>query len=212
MINAKEIYDKLLTYYGTPPWWSENPFEVMIGAILVQNTAWSNVQRVVAKLGKCLTPEQMEDVALDKLENLIRPCGFFKGKAACIKGVTQWYQGYGYSQQNVMSSPKEKIAKELLAIKGIGQETADVILLYAFYFPTFVIDAYTKRLAQRLALPVELETKTLKQYFESTLKEDVRLFGNYHWLILTHAIEHCKKKPLCDGCTLFTDCQYQKEV
>ena len=210
MIKVKEIYDILLAHYGKPPWWSKNPFEVMVGAVLVQNTAWSNVQKVVADFGDNLTPDFVANVTPGELEDLIRPCGFYLGKAACLKRVTKWYQGYGGCQQRVMAGTLEQIREELLAIKGIGKETADVICLYAFYFPTFVIDAYTKRLAERLELPVTLQYEAMKQFFETSLETDTDLFGSYHWLILTHAIRHCKKKPQCGGCPLAAECHYQQ--
>lgn len=209
MCNATTLYETLLAYYGTPPWWSDNPFEVIVGAVLVQNTAWGNVQKAIANFGGNLQPAYVDGIETGELERLIRPCGFYTAKAACLKAVTCWYERYGYSPDAVKKKPKDTIRAELLAIKGIGPETADVILLYSFYYPVFVIDAYTKRLAERLQLPVPLESNALKRYFEENLKRDAVLYGQYHWLILTHAIRHCKKKPNCTGCPFFGMCRYQ---
>jgi len=129
MANIKKIYDILHEHYGLPPWWSKNPFEVMVGAVLVQNTAWNNVQRTISDFGDNLTPEYVEHVTEYELENVIRSCGFCKAKAACLKRLAGWYGSYRYSQGKVMAMPKEHIRTELLAIKGIGAETADVILM-----------------------------------------------------------------------------------
>lgn len=206
MNRVNEIYGKLLTYHGKPAWWSDDPFEVMIGAVLVQNTVWSSVERVLQNFEGNLSPEYVESLTFDDLCTLIRPCGFYTAKASCLKRLTEWYKGYEYSVAKVQSNPLKQIRKELLAIKGIGEETADVILLYSFFFSVFVVDAYLKRLIERLQLPVKPTTSAIKTYFEAGLEADAMLYGDYHALILLNGKKHCRKKPLCEGCPLTGDC------
>ncbi|MGL5435484.1 MAG: endonuclease III domain-containing protein [Lachnospiraceae bacterium] len=208
MNRSQEIYNKLLAYHGKPDWWSENPYEVMTGAVLVQNTAWGNVEKVLKNFNGKLSPQYVEALPLDELCSLIRPSGFYHAKANSLKKITAWYKQYEYSVQNVQSYPVEKIRKELLAVRGIGEETADVILLYAFYFPVFVVDAYIKRLIERLQIHIKPTNEAIKAYFENGLKKDALLYGNYHALILYNGKKHCRKTPVCVGCPLSNECTY----
>lgn len=206
MDQPRRIYQKLLDYYGEPDWWSEDPYEVMVGAVLVQNTAWGNVEKALSNFGGNLTPGYLEALPMDELRERIRPSGFYRAKAACLKSVTEWYKGYGCSAKAVQSHPLEVVRGELLAIKGIGCETADAILLYAFFFPAFVVDAYAKRLIERLQIRIKPTNAAIKAYFESGLARDALLYGNYHALILRNGKKHCRKKPLCAGCPLSGEC------
>ncbi|MGX8709430.1 MAG: endonuclease III domain-containing protein [bacterium] len=205
------IYNKLLEHYGDLGWWPGNSYEIMVGAVLVQNTAWGNVERSLANFGDRLTPEYIEALPLDELIRHIYPSGFYTAKAVCLKNITAWYKQYGYSVETAQQQPQDKIRKELLAIKGIGQETADAVLLYVFYFPSFVIDAYIKRLAERLSVPVKLEYKPLQTYFTEGIEKDAVLFGKYHILILEHGKRHCKKKPKCGGCPFVNECSFPNQ-
>lgn len=208
--KIRRIYDTLLTYYGDLGWWPGHSYEIMIGAILVQNTAWSNVERSLENFAEGLTPQLVEKLTIEELITRIYPSGFYHAKAACIKNLTVWYKQYGYSVQTVQTQPLSKIRDELLAIRGIGAETADAILLYVFYFPTFVIDAYIKRFAERLPVPAARDYKTLQAYFSDNLEQDAILFGKYHILILEHGKKHCKKKPRCEGCPFMNECDFPK--
>lgn len=205
---AMWIYTKLLDYYGDLGWWPGHSYEIMVGAVLVQNTSWKNVERSLEKFGDNLTAEYIETLPLEDLIKLIFPSGFYTAKANCLKSVTAWYKQYSYSVKIVQQQPQDKIRKELLAIKGIGQETADAILLYVFYFPTFVIDTYIKRIVDRLAIPVGLDYSTLQKYMERGLEKDASLYGKFHILILEHGKIHCKKKPVCSGCPLAHECSF----
>jgi endonuclease-3 related protein len=201
------IYETLLAHYGELHWWpAETPYEVMVGAVLTQNTAWSNVEKAITGFGDNLSPEAVADVDLAELAETIRSAGFFNQKAGYLKAVTAWYAGYGYDVPTVQREPLAKLRAELLTVKGVGQETADSILLYAFGFPTFVVDAYTNRLCGRYPIEAGKGYEAVKAYFEGNLERSVVVYNNFHALIVINANEHCRKKPLCDGCPLGETC------
>ena len=209
--KSKWIYETLLGHYGDLGWWPGAPYEIMVGAVLVQNTAWANVDKALANFGSSLSPAYVESLPMDALIEKIRPSGFYVAKAACLKTVTAWFKQYGYSVQTVQKQPLASLRTELLAIKGIGHETADAILLYTFHFPTFVIDTYIRRFTGRLGLPVAADYHTLQVYYETGYHGDAETLGKYHILILEHGKKHCRKKPLCPGCPFTTSCVYARE-
>jgi endonuclease-3 related protein len=201
------IYKTLLAHYGDLQWWpAETPYEVIVGAVLTQNTAWSNVEKALAGFGGDFQPAIVENVGIADLAEMIRPAGFFNQKAAYLKAVTAWYAKYGYDSQTVGREPLAKVRAELLATKGVGEETADSILLYAFGFSTFVADAYTIRLCGRYPVDAGKGYAAVKAYFESCLPRSAEIYNNFHALIVINAKEHCRKKPLCDGCPLAGNC------
>ena len=209
-----EIYERLLARYGDPQWWpAKTPYEVIAGAVLTQNTAWGNVEKALAGFGDKLSPEHVSSLDHTALAGIIRPAGFFNQKAGYLQTVTSWFGLYGYSVETVQALPQDRVRSELLALKGIGPETADSILLYAFGFPSFVIDAYTMRLMERMPLP-PARKYTLRKYeeakafFEQNLPRDEGLFNRFHALIVLHAKAHCRKKPACDGCPVRDLCNY----
>ena len=155
LISAKELYHALHAVYGQPRWWSDDAYTVMFQAVLVQNTAWGNVLKTCAALGDLLTPEFVAGLPTEELESLIRSCGFYRAKARTIQALTAWFKQYNFDHQAAARVPTEMLRGELLAIRGVGAETADVILVYAFYRPAFVIDAYTRRLLKPLATPFQ---------------------------------------------------------
>jgi len=211
--DLHNIYNKLLARYGDLHWWpAESPYEVIVGAVLTQNTAWSNVEKAIANFGDSLSPKTVAGLDIDALAELIRPSGFFNQKAIYLKEVTSWFLKSEYSVEKVKHYPLEKIRRELLAVKGVGRETADSILLYAFDYPTFVVDAYTKRLLERLPVDIKLDYDSIKSYFESRLEPDVKLYNNFHAMIVINAKEHCRKKPSCAGCPLAEGCAESKKV
>lgn len=204
MLNAKELYQLLLDAYGEPRWWSEDPFTVMYQAVLVQNTVWSSVEKVSVESGHRLSAESVQALPLEELEALIRPCGFCKSKARTIQALATWFLQTDIREISRMSIPE--LRKDLLSIRGVGPETADVILVYAFYRPSFVIDAYTRRLLSRIGYDFA-DDASIRQFFEGDLPQDARLYGWYHWLILDHCISWCKKNPKCGGCPLKSVCR-----
>ena len=169
------------------------------------------MEKAIANFGDSLSPELIENLDLDALAELIRPSGFFNQKAVYIKEITRWFEKYGYSVKRVQRQPLEQIRRELLAVKGVGKETADSILLYAFDYPTFVVDAYTKRLFERLPVDVKLDYNSIKSHFESRLEPDGKLYNNFHAMIVINAKQHCRKKPVCDHCPLEDECSFAKQ-
>ncbi|MCL2140742.1 MAG: endonuclease [Dehalococcoidia bacterium] len=201
------IYELFLAHYGDLQWWpAKTPYEVMVGAVLTQNTAWSNVEKAVANFCDRLSPEYVADLEIAKLVEIIRPSGFFNQKAASLKAVTKWYAKYGYDVTTVQQESLEKLRLELLAIKGVGRETADSILLYSFGFASFVVDAYTMRLCGRYPIDTECGYEAVKALFEGSLPHSAKVYNNLHAMIVINAKNHCRKSPLCDNCPLTKQC------
>jgi endonuclease-3 related protein len=205
------IFEQLYGAYGPQGWWpAETPLEVIIGAVLTQNTAWQNVERAIENLKKAglLHLQGLVEVENKTLAELIRPSGYFNVKARRLKGVVMFLHEAG-GVETLISWDKEKLRAALLRIKGVGEETADSILLYAFEKPVFVVDSYTKRVFSRLGL-IEDEGvgyESLQTFFECNLFEDVKLFNEFHALIVKLGKERCKKRqPLCVGCPLGVKC------
>lgn len=202
-----QIYEALYSRYGDLHWWpAKTPFEVIVGAVLTQNTAWGNVEKAIANFGGKLAPEFIARIDVAELADIIRPSGFFNQKAEYLKAVTAWYGRYGYDTSTVSREPLEKLRAELLSVKGVGRETADSILLYAFGFPTFVVDAYTLRLCERFPVAAGSGYEQVKSYFESHIPKSVEIYNNFHALIVINAKDNCRKKPVCDACPLCERC------
>ena len=204
------VYETLWETYGELDWWPANTaYEVMVGAILTQNTAWTNVEKAIRNFKGDLTPKRIQSLSLEELESLVRPAGFFRQKTLYLKNLTRWYAFYDFDSEAVQKEPMDELRGELLDLKGIGPETADSILLYAFEFPTFVVDAYTKRLFSRYPLEAGKTYREIKAYVEQRLPRDVKVYNRFHALIVHHAKAHCKKKPVCEGCPLEESCESQ---
>ncbi|MFZ7944216.1 MULTISPECIES: endonuclease III domain-containing protein [Bacillaceae] len=202
------IYNKLYTHYGPQGWWpAETPFEMMIGSILVQNTSWHNVDKALDNLRPFLDPEAIDNLPLDELAQIIRPSGFFNIKAKRIKSFMEWFKTYEYEIDLIKTIDRHQLRTELLNIKGIGPETADVILLYAFDTPIFVVDAYARRIFYRLGYDMPELYDGFRNQIEKELPKDLVLFNEYHALLVVHAKEHCKASPICDGCPLMNMCK-----
>ena len=202
-----EIYDLLLARYGHRHWWpAETPFEVCVGAILTQNTNWGNVEKAIANLKRdgLLSPEALRDVPVAVLADVIRPSGFFNVKSIRLKAfVAHLFDHHGGSLERMFAGEWRKLREELLGVPGIGRETCDSILLYAGGKPSFVVDAYTKRLFSALGLVSEkADYETVRSLFMDNLPADHRLYNEYHALIVHHGKEHCRKRPRCAGCPL----------
>ena len=204
-LGAAALYEALLRAYGEPRWWSEDAYTVLFQSVLVQNTAWGNVEKTCAAIGGRLRPEVIGELSTEELEALIRPCGFCRGKARAIRALTAWFGKYGFERQNAAGVSTEELREELLAIRGVGAETADVILVYAFFRPSFIVDAYTRRLLGRLGHDFA-DDAAIKEFFEGALPNEARLYGYFHWLILEHCIGACRKTARCEGCALNGAC------
>ena len=207
----RAVFQSLLASYGPQHWWpGETPFEVMVGAVLTQNTAWANVEKAIANLKRedCLDPAAIVNLPDGQLAELLRPSGYFNIKAGRLKSFCAWYLDRG-CYEALVAMDTLTLRHNLLAVHGIGYETADDILLYAFDRPVFVIDAYTRRLFTRLGLIQGSESyETLRHGIESVLGKDVPLFNEYHALIVRHAKEVCQKRPACGRCGLASLCPY----
>lgn len=209
LLDLKQVYKKLLTCYGPQHWWpGDTPFEIMVGAILTQNTAWTNVEQAIHNLKShaCLNPQRILEAPLGDLASWLQPSGYFNVKAQRLRNYCQWYVDAG--GLDVLSScATPHLRQQLLTINGVGPETADDILLYAFERPVFVIDAYTRRLFYRLRLlEHDAPYEKLRHQFETGLKTDAPLFNEYHALIVHHVKHVCKKKPVCANCCLAKVC------
>ena len=203
-----EIYHKLFAHYGDLPWWpAKTPYEVMVGAILTQNTAWTNVEKAIERFEGDLSPERIHHMPLKELQDVIRPAGFYKQKSKYLKALTEWFLTYDCDVKHIQNLNLDDVRKELLSVYGVGNETADSILLYAFHFPTFVVDAYTMRLFKRYPLEAGKTYLQVKKFIERRIPTDVLMYNRFHALIVQNGKDHCKKKPLCEGCPLETTCK-----
>ena len=206
-----DIYKRLLERYGPQHWWpARTPFEVMVGAVLTQATAWRNVEKAISNLERAgaLTPGAIRALPAPELARLVYPSGFFNAKSLKLKALGQ-YLGRAHDDDiEAMSRLKTATLRgELLGVSGIGEETADAILLYALGHPVFVIDAYSRRTFGRLGLTNTFASYTDHQsLFTRNLPLDAGMFGEYHALIVRHGRVSCKKLPLCAACPLLEVC------
>jgi len=212
-MSLKKIYNSLYRNHGPQDWWpGETPFEIMVGAVLTQNTAWLNVERAINNLldANALSPEAILKAHPKRLASWLKPSGYFNIKAKRLKNYCRWYLQHG-AYQALSAWPTDELRKGLLSVNGVGLETADDILLYAFERPVFVIDAYTRRLFKRLGLiEGDEHYEGLRGYFEKGLQKSddrVQLFNEYHALIVIHAKDFCKTRPVCEQCCLARVCQ-----
>lgn len=197
------IYETLMNHYGDLGWWpADTPFEVMVGAILTQNTAWTNVEKAIARFDGELTPARIQGLSHEELEKIIRPAGFYRQKAEYLKNLTTWFARYAWDTEKANDISTEELRRELLAVRGIGNETADSILLYAFHRAIFVVDAYTKRHFARIPVDAGKKYLEIKRYCERNLPEDAALYNHFHALIVENAKTHCRKIPRCIACPL----------
>jgi endonuclease-3 related protein len=206
-----QVYERLLGQHGSQSWWpADSPFEVTLGAILTQNTAWANVEKALANLKTAgtLDPTRLRALPLEELARLIRPAGSFNGKARKLQAFLAYLARYGDDLPSLFSRPPDRLRQELLEVHGVGEETADSILLYAGRLPSFVIDAYTRRILGRLGLAEGDERYgELQALFQEALPQDEALYNEYHALLVRHGKEVCiKRQPRCTACALLSLC------
>ena len=203
-----QYFNALLQAHGEQHWWpGRTPFEVIVGAILVQNTSWVNVERAIANLrqAKLLTPSAMEKFPQPKLARLVRSSGYFRQKARKLKEFVKFLRKeHRGSLAAMFRTPTAKLREQLLGVHGVGPETADSILLYAGNHPVFVVDAYTRRILQRHGLATGKESyEEIRGRFEKSLPNDPQLFNEFHALIVHTGKNHCRTSaPLCSKCAL----------
>ena len=198
------LFHALFDIYGEQHWWpckSGRRWEIVAGAILVQNTAWGDVEKALANLEAAgwMSPERILATSDDELREAIRPAGFFMQKCAYLKAIAEFF--IANEAEYLASNDVPALRKRLLAVKGVGRETADDILLYAFKEPVFIIDAYTRRVAVRhLHLDGKLPYDKLQKIFMDALPPDVELYGEYHALILALCKDSCRKAGCGEVC------------
>jgi endonuclease-3 related protein len=221
-------YEKLYRYYGRQYWWpAETTFEIMVGAILTQNTAWTNVEQAIARLRqhRALDARRILQLSDDGLAALLRPTGYFNLKTQRLKNFCRWYLDQG-AYRTLAGLDTVSLRQALLSVNGIGPETADDMVLYAFERPVFVIDAYTRRIFGRLGLvDGTLAYEALRDVCEQTLRQALaqrnksgrvqsarltRIYNECHALIVVHAKEVCRPRPLCQHCCLQPHCSYYR--
>ncbi len=211
----KDIYKRLMAAYGRQHWWpAKEPFEVMVGAILTQSVAWRNAEQAIANLkaAKALSPEAIRRLPLPELAQTIRPCGYYNTKALKLKSLAGWLGNHCSDNLNrLFTNDMENLRRQLLSIHGIGQETADSILLFAAGKPVFVIDAYTRRIISRIGMtPNSNSYAAYQQLFMTNPPADAQLFNEYHALLVRLAKDVCRKKPVCNKCCLNDICRFYK--
>jgi endonuclease III related protein len=201
-------YDTLFSAYGPQHWWpGRTRFEVIVGAILTQNTSWTNVERAIANLRreKLLSVSAMLNVHLPRLARLIRSSGYFRQKARKLKAFARFvHKEYRGSLSRMLRAPAATLRAQLLSVHGIGPETADSILLYAGDHPVFVVDAYTRRILERhlLASP-KYSYEEIRALFERSLPHDSQLFNEFHALIVHTGKNFClAREARCEKCAL----------
>jgi endonuclease III related protein len=205
--QLRKIYELLDAYFGDLHWWpADNPFEVMVGAILTQNTAWTNVEKAIAALRarSLLSPLALASLPEDELAQLIRPSGYYHLKAARMKAFIRFFmREYGGCIEQMRAGSLPELRKHILSVWGIGPETADSILLYACQKPIFVSDAYTKRILLRHGMIADdADYHAIQALFMNHFPNDATLFNQYHALIVNTGKTFCRKTAQCAGCPL----------
>lgn len=201
------MYAALTAHYGPTHWWpGDTPFEIAVGAILTQNTTWTSVERAIANLkrARLLSPRALLDCDTALLEECLRPSGYFRVKTRRLRSFCAYLvERYGGSMKRMARAPLDVLRAELLAVDGIGPETADDILLYACDKTVFVVDAYTRRILSRHGLCAkDIGYDALQACFEKSLEPDRHTYAEYHGLIVYAGKDFCRRSPKCDACPL----------
>ena len=206
----RTVLGRLAAAYGPQEWWpARDRFEMMAGALLTQRTTWRNAARALAALRRAgaLSPETLARLPIAEIEPLVRPAGTFRMKAARLQAMARWYiDSGGWEDLAVRSTPE--LRAQLLALSGIGAETADDILVYAFERPVFVVDAYARRILSRCGWakgdePYEWLSKSVAH----AIGRDAALLGEFHALLVEHGKRRCRTTPRCEGCPLAAQCR-----
>lgn len=215
---VREVYSRLLKQFGEKKWWpviSNNPkLEICLGAILTQSTNWKNVEKSILKLNEnnLIDAKKLRNIKVEELAQLIRSSGYYNQKAKKIKNFIDFlFKEFNGNLESLFSLEIQGLRNKLLSVKGIGKETADSIILYAANKPMFVIDAYTKRIFSRLGYKEEDYDK-LQLFFMKNLNKNVKIFNQYHALLVELGKRYCKKQPGCKNCPLLSICGNGKSL
>jgi endonuclease-3 related protein len=211
-LPLSELYTKLMHRFGYLNWWpGDTKLEIIAGAILTQNTSWKNVEKAIRNLKEegMLSMHKLAESNIKSIEHAIRPSGFYKQKANRLKGTISYILANYKTLDSFFGKSTEELRKELLSLNGIGNETADSIILYAAGKPTFVIDAYTKRIMNRIyGIDKNAEYMELKSLFENTLEKNTRLFKDFHAQFVELGKNFCKSEPICNECPVKNYCTF----
>jgi endonuclease-3 related protein len=208
-----DIYQRLLDRYGPQNWWpADTPLEMIVGAILTQSAAWGNVEKAIAsiKARGLLSSAMLRQIPTEELARLIRPSGYYNVKARKIKAFIGWLGEYYHDDLNTLFAlDLPTLRHELLSVYGVGEETADSMILYAGHKPIFVVDTYTRRIVSRLGLaPAHNSYAAFQALFMEKLPHEEGLFNEYHALLVCHGKAACRKVPVCKGCCLVSFCPF----
>lgn len=208
-LNKKlmNIYGALYKFYGPQGWWpGDSRLEIIVGAILTQNTAWVNVEKAIKNLkaaGAFNSIEKISGINKKKLAHLIRPAGYYNVKSERLKNLIKFFIHYGPSFRRCSSQKTSNFRQDLLSVNGVGPETCDSILLYAFNRPMFVVDAYTRRIfARHKFFDKSADYTDIQRFFMDNLPRSTRLYNEYHALIVSLAKDFCRTRPECSGCPI----------
>lgn len=212
LMHIHQIFKKRFDQ-GT--WWPhETPFEVMVGAILTQQTIWKNVDVAIENLKRAglMDPRALADASIEDIEKCVRPSGFYKQKAARVQYLAKYLvDNYVGETEKLFEMDIEYVRNELLSLPGIGPETADSMLLYAGGRPKFVVDAYTFRIFTRLGMDFDGKYDRAQTFFEDSLPKDAELYKNFHAHLVELAKNYCRPKPLCQECPVNEYCTYHNQ-
>jgi endonuclease-3 related protein len=209
--RIRDLFDRLYLAYGPQDWWpADDPLEVIVGAILTQRTAWRNAEQALQALAEfdLLSAEAIDAAPVERMAKAIRAAGFYNAKARKLKAFAAFLiEQHGGDLNELFALPTEELREQLLGLFGIGEETADAILVYAANRPSFVIDAYARRLLRRLGwIDGDEPYRELRGLFLDALPSDVDLLGEFHALIVRHGKAHCRPDPVCEGCPVARRC------
>lgn len=206
---VRTIFGQLLGAYGPQGWWpAKGPFEMMVGALLTQRTTWRNAELAIAALRRsdALSPEALASLPVPEIEALVRPAGTFRVKAVRLQALARWYVDSG-GRESMASRATADLRVELLGLVGVGPETADDILVYAFGRPVFVVDAYARRILSRYGWATGCEPyDRLSAAVADVFGPDAAALGEFHALLVELGKRHCRTEPRCSGCPLAARC------
>ena len=213
MDEAREAYDRLLERFGPQHWWpAETRFEMVVGALLMQQTAWRNVEVAIANLRRAglMSPDAIARASIPEIRKHVRVAGLYRAKPRRLKRFCQRLMEFGGDLDAFLGRDPAVVREDLLGQEGVGPETADSILLYASETPTFVVDAYTVRIAKRLGWIDTDRYDAVKGWFEARLPRDVAVYREYHALLVAHGKAICRPRPRCGECPLNDRCAYYR--
>ncbi len=215
--GLRAVYTALLETYGAQHWWpGATPFEIIVGAILTQRVSWSNVEQAIAALKEAglMDPASLAGASLERVASLVRPCLYYNAKAEKLRAFLDLlFERHGGDLSCLLALPMDSLRGELLTVRGIGEETADAIILYAAGKPSFVVDAYTRRILTRLGLVEErVRYNELRGFLMASLPADVAMYNEYHALLVRHGKERCRPRPACAGCPLWARCAFAERA